>query len=111
MFKRMVTASLAAATMTASAYAADLRAPAPPPPPPPVLSWTGCYVGVNGGGGFTRSQSLTITQTFGGAPFFPAGGGFAEFGPFPSRSGGFAGGQLGCNLQTGLLVFGAELDG
>jgi outer membrane immunogenic protein len=110
MFKQTMTASIVAATMTASAYAADLRAPAPPPPPPPVYSWTGCYVGVNGGGAFTRSQSLPFTETFGGAPFFPAGGGFAEFGPFPSRSGGFGGGQIGCNLQYNMFVFGGELD-
>jgi len=96
--------------MTASAYAADLPVRAPPPPPPPVLSWTGCYVGINGGGALTRSQSLLYTETFGGAPFFPAAGGAAEFGPLPSRSGGFGGGQIGCNLQTGLFVFGGELD-
>jgi outer membrane immunogenic protein len=96
--------------MTASAYAADLPVRAPPPPPPPVLSWTGCYVGINGGGAFTRSQSLLYTETFGGAPFFPAAGGAAEFGPLPSRSGGFGGGQIGCNRQTGLFVFGGELD-
>src|SRR5436190_8374704 len=66
--------------MTASAYAADLPVRAPPPPPPPVLSWTGCYVGINGGGALTRSQSLLYIETFGGAPFFPAAGGAAEFG-------------------------------
>jgi outer membrane immunogenic protein len=80
------------------------------PPPPPVYGWTGCYVGVNGGGAFTRSHSLPYAETFGGAPFFPGAGGFAEFGPLPSRSGGFGGGQIGCNLQTGMFVFGAELD-
>src|SRR5436305_14188136 len=90
MFKKLVTASIAAATMTASAYAADLPVRQPPPPPPlPVYGWTGCYVGVNGGGAFTRSQSLPYTETFGGAPFFPAVGGFAEFRPLPSPSGGF----------------------
>src|SRR5881398_3378441 len=57
MFKKIVAASLAAATMTASAYAADLRAPAPPPPPPPVFSWTGAYIGLNAGGVFERSNN------------------------------------------------------
>jgi outer membrane immunogenic protein len=111
MLKKVVTASIAAATMTASAYAADLpsRAPVIVPPPPPVYSWTGCYVGANGGGAFTRSQSLPYIETFGGAAFFPAVGA-AEFGPLPSRSGGFGGGQIGCNLQAGMFVFGGELD-
>jgi len=57
MFKKIVAASLASATMTASAYAADLRAPAPPPPPPPVFSWTGAYIGLNAGGVFERSNN------------------------------------------------------
>jgi outer membrane immunogenic protein len=113
MLKKIVTASLAAAAMTASAYAADLPARmAPPPPPPvPVCTWCGFYIGVNGGGAFTRAQSLPYLETFAGAPFFPAaGGGFAEFGPLPSRSGGFGGGQAGINWQWGAFVAGVELD-
>ncbi|MEA2841390.1 MAG: outer rane immunogenic protein [Methylobacteriaceae bacterium] len=111
MFKKLVMGAIAAASMTASAYAADLpsRAPAPMLPPPPVFTWTGFYVGVNGGGAFTRAQSLPYFETFGNAPFFPAAG-VSEFGPLPSRSGGFGGGQLGINWQTGMFVFGAELD-
>ena len=112
MFKKILMGSLAAATMTASAYAADLpaRMPPPPPPPVPVCIWCGAYVGVNGGGAFTRSESLLYTETFGGAPFFPAAGGFNEYGPLPSRSGGFGGGQAGINWQWGMFVAGAELD-
>jgi outer membrane immunogenic protein len=110
MLKKIVTASLAAAAMTASAYAADLPVRQPPPPPPiPVCMWCGFYVGVNGGGAFTRSQSLPYFETFGGAPFFPAVGP-AEFGPLPSRSGGFGGGQAGINWQWGMFVAGAEFD-
>jgi outer membrane immunogenic protein len=72
--------------------------------------WCGFYVGINGGGAFSRSQSLLYSETFGGAAFFPAAGGFAEFGPMPSRSGGFGGGQAGINWQWGMFVAGAELD-
>src|SRR3954447_13590884 len=54
MFKKIVAASLAAGTMAASAYAADLRAPAPYVPPPPVFSWTGAYIGLNAGGIFSQ---------------------------------------------------------
>jgi outer membrane immunogenic protein len=112
MFKKILLGSLAAATMTASAYAADLPARMAPPPPPPVplCIWCGAYIGVNGGGAWTRSQSLPYTETFGGAPFFPAVAGFNEFGPLPSRSGGFGGGQIGINWQWGMFVAGGELD-
>jgi outer membrane immunogenic protein len=111
MFKKLVMGTIAAASMTASAYAADLpaRVMAPPPPPIPLCTWCGFYVGVNGGGAFTRAQSLPYFETFGGAPFFPAVGA-AEFGPLPSRSGGFGGGQVGINWQWGMFVAGAELD-
>ena len=112
MFKKILMGSLAAATMTASAYAADLpaRVAPPPPPPVPVCMWCGFYLGVNGGGAFTRSQPLLYTETVGGAPSFPATGGFADFGPLPSRSGGFGGGQAGITWQWGMFVAGAELD-
>jgi outer membrane immunogenic protein len=112
MMKKILIGSIAAATMTASAYAADLPARMAPPPPPPIplCTWCGFYVGVNGGGAFTRAQSIPYIETFGGAPFFPVAGGPAEFGPLPSRSGGFGGGQLGINWQWGMFVAGAELD-
>src|SRR3954471_5019383 len=58
----------------------------------------------------SRARSRFSTPRRSAAPFFPATGGAAEFGPLPSRSGGFGGGQIGCNLQTGLFVFGGELD-
>ncbi|MBV9394940.1 MAG: porin family protein [Methylobacteriaceae bacterium] len=112
MLKKLVIGASAAAAMTASAYAADLPARmAPPAPPPvPVCIWCGAYIGVNGGGAFTRSESLLYTETFGGAPFFPAAGGFNEYGPLPSRSGAFGGGQIGINWQWGMFVAGGELD-
>ena len=54
MLKKILIGSIAAATMTASAYAADLPVRQPPPPPPvPVCTWCGFYVGLNGGGAFT----------------------------------------------------------
>src|SRR5436309_8882298 len=110
MLKKIVTASLAAAAMTASAYAADLPVRQPPPPPPvPVCTWCGFYLGVNGGGAFTRAQSLPYLETFGGAAFFPATG-LAEFGPLPSRSGRFGGGQAGINWQGRAVRGGGEPD-
>ncbi|MBV9393806.1 MAG: outer membrane beta-barrel protein, partial [Methylobacteriaceae bacterium] len=93
--------------MASSAMAADLpvRAPVVPPPPLPVCIWCGFYVGVNGGGAWTRSQSLPYLETNLGAFNFAG-----EFGPLPQRSGPFAGGQAGINWQWGMFVAGAELD-
>ncbi|MBV8851366.1 MAG: porin family protein [Methylobacteriaceae bacterium] len=109
MFKKILMGSLAAATMTASAYAADLPARmAPPPPPPvPVCIWCGFYLGVNGGGAFTRTQALPYIETFPGAGITFSS---PDMGPLPSRSGGFGGGQAGINWQWGMFVAGAELD-
>src|SRR3954452_10072675 len=70
MFKKILLGSLAAATLTASAYAADLR---PPPyvPPPPVFSWTGAYVGLNAGGIFRSKDQDVVFATPGGCSFGP----------------------------------------
>jgi len=51
---RVMTRALLAATLflfAGSAYAADMpvKAPAAPPPAP---TWTGWYIGINGGGGW-----------------------------------------------------------
>jgi outer membrane immunogenic protein len=60
--KRILTTVLFSAIVAGSAVAADLP-PAPPPrapvvyaPPPPVYSWTGFYIGINGGWGFGKSD-------------------------------------------------------
>ena len=61
----------------------------------PIFTWTGFYVGVNGGGAFGTS-----TYNFGGL-------GSTSF----DASGGLAGGTIGLNYQTGALVWGVEGDG
>jgi outer membrane immunogenic protein len=66
----------------------------------PVFSWTGCYIGVHGGGGATRSD---FTDAFFGEG---RGSGSGSWG-----NGGLAGGQIGCNYQTGVLVLGIEGEG
>ena len=85
------------------AWAADLPAPAPAPrapaaylPPPPIFSWTGIYLGVNGGYGFGQSNWTS--------PAFPPTGHF-------SASGFLAGGTIGGNYQFGQFVVGLEGDG
>ena len=89
----------AAVALTAgSATAADLAVKARPAPVvAPVFSWTGCYLGVHAGGGAVRSS---FTDTFVGE------GAGRSWG-----NGGLAGGQIGCNYQTGVLVLGIEGEG
>jgi outer membrane immunogenic protein len=87
------------------AKAADLplRAPPPPPPPVPYFSWTGFYIGVNGGGG-SANDSFSGTQTtiFGPTSF----GGSGNF------VGAVAGGQGGFNYEFPIhVVIGVEGDG
>jgi outer membrane immunogenic protein len=56
----------------------------------PVYNWTGCYIGVHGGGGaMTSSWASTYSPDFGGV----------------------AGAQLGCNYQAGFTVWGVEAEG
>jgi outer membrane immunogenic protein len=79
-----------------SAVAADLPARGPvykAPPAPIAFSWTGCYVGGNVGGLWTNND------------WNDAGG--ADAGSH-TASGVTAGGQLGCNYQTGPWVLGVE---
>src|SRR5437016_1047173 len=88
--------SAAVLAVSTSANAADLRpAPMPTKAPPvayvtPPFSWTGFYIGVNGGGGWGSSHSDLTGHT--------------------STSGGMAGGTVGYNLQMGSWVFGLEAD-
>src|SRR4051794_29650546 len=66
-----------------SSWAADFA-----PPAVFASSWTGCFIGVHGGGG-TQSDSQTGM----------------------SGAGGFGGGQAGCNYQIHNFVVGVEAEG
>jgi outer membrane immunogenic protein len=80
------------AGVASSALAADLpthKSPAPPPVyGPPPFTWTGLYVGVNGGWGF----------------------GDTDHSSFGRMNGGLAGGTVGYNYQMGQFVIGYEGD-
>ena len=100
MMKRLVLAgigALAIVTTVGAANAADIsRRQAMPTKAVPYVqayNWTGGYIGINGGGGWGRSDTS--------APF--ASGGFRT-------SGGILGGTLGYNYQMGQTVFGVEGD-
>lgn len=94
-----------------SAFAADMPLKAPPAVAP--FSWTGCYVGVNGGYGWGHNHSNLIASPDAAAqafwnPALTAGALPSTFGY--TNSGGLAGGQFGCNQQTGNIVLGLESD-
>lgn len=91
--------------MAQQAFAADLpRAVAPPayraPVAVPVFSWTGCYIGGNAGGHFGRDE-VTTSATAGGTTTALSDN---------DRSGFIGGGQIGCNMQSGMFVGGIEGD-
>jgi outer membrane immunogenic protein len=77
---------------------------------PPVYQWSGCYAGLNVGGGASGSDFTTTvdpgTHLVGADPAVVSANGSGSHG----GDGPLAGGQAGCNLQSGTLVFGVEGD-
>jgi outer membrane immunogenic protein len=93
-------AVLAASTTT---LAADLPIKSPVPatmPVPVIFSWTGCYIGAEGGGNWGRSEQIARSGVLANTTIT---------GKF-DLSGGIAGGTVGCNLQTSNFVVGIESD-
>lgn len=83
------------------ASAADLAVKAPRAAIP-LYNWTGCYIGGNVGGGWSK-MDLTRSQ-IDTAPPTPVQDNFGS-----SKGSGFlGGGQVGCDFQTTNLVFGIE---
>jgi len=86
------------------AFAADMAVKAPPPAPAPVPTWTGFYVGVNGGYGWSASNDPVVVN-------FPSEAIVGRVSTFKLEpEGGFGGGQIGYNVQRGNIVFGVEAD-
>jgi outer membrane immunogenic protein len=102
MKKMLLTATALTAVVSGTAMAADMRPPpAAPvytkaPPMMPVFTWTGCYVGGNVGGLFAK-KDWSITGT-----------GVAQ--SSVNINSWLAGAQVGCNYQTGPVVFGIQGD-
>jgi outer membrane immunogenic protein len=82
-----------------AAPAADLPLKAAPVAAP-LYNWTGCYVGGNVGGGWTRVDTTRFSQD-------TIGQSFALYGR-ENDSGFIGGGQVGCDFQTTNLVFGVQ---
>ena len=97
--KRVILAgvsAIAVVTMMSAANAADLprrhaAMPVKAPEYAAAFNWTGAYIGINGGGGWGRSNWSAIGTDF-------------------NTSGGMVGGTIGYNWQTGPAVFGLEGD-
>jgi outer membrane immunogenic protein len=81
---------------------------APPAPVAPAWSWTGFYVGVNGGYGWSNSTGNSFCVTPGGV-VNGVGCDAPNTGVVRPR-GGFAGGQAGYNWQVNSFVLGVETD-
>jgi outer membrane immunogenic protein len=102
------TMPLACGAVSASAADMPMKAPAAAP----TYNWTGCYIGINGGGGASGSNFTSVVDPAGTHLPTPAdaaevsndGSGSTDTSNF------LAGGQAGCNWQTGMLVFGVEGD-
>ena len=93
--KKLVLAFAALAAWVGTAAAADLSRPLPAPyykapAYAPVYSWSGFYIGINGGGAWGTSTWTTA-------------GGF-------NTSGGLVGGTVGYNYQMNQVVLGVEGD-
>lgn len=95
--KKSVFVALFSILRISASGAADLPLKAPIKAPLPVLSWTGCYVGANIGGGwadkdYTDPLALPPANILGSH----------------TANGWVGGGQVGCDYQVGSWVFGAR---
>ena len=87
---------MAVALVAGTAFAADMSVKAPPPPVAPAApTWTGTYVGLNGGYGWGTSNQTDL-----------AGITTGDY----SIKGGLAGVTYGGNWQAGSAVLGFESD-
>jgi outer membrane immunogenic protein len=99
---------LAAVGIAAPASAADLAArpytKAPPPMMAAIYDWSGFYIGLNGGGGW--SHKCWDISNDAGLPVVPSSPEGCN-----NASGGIAGGQIGYRWQASSWVFGLEAQG
>jgi outer membrane immunogenic protein len=103
--KTLILAGVAfAALLAGPAVAADMRVGAPvyKAPSPAAFSWTGCYVGIEGGGNWGKSQHFENEP---GARTF----GLAQTAGI-DLSGALLGGTVGCSYQFGNWAIGFEND-
>ena len=98
--KKILLSSVALLGLSAAAFAADLPSRRAAPAPyvaVPVFTWTGFYVGVNAGYGFSDNNRNDYYGT-------------TVYSDESSRDGFVGGGQIGYNYQIGQFVIGVETD-
>jgi outer membrane immunogenic protein len=104
--KRVLLTAAAVLVAGTSAFAADLTVRPMAVKAPPVVTavpfnWTGCYIGVEGGYQWGRSEQIARSGDLAGKTLT---GGY-------DLSGGIAGGTVGCNYQfSNNIVIGIEND-
>jgi len=105
--KKLLLGISALVISTAGASAADMAVKAQPLPPAPIMSWTGCYAGINGGGAWSDGPSMTYVDLAAGNTFHA----YAPSTVNASSSSGLVGVHGGCNWQmASTWVFGIEGD-
>jgi outer membrane immunogenic protein len=95
----VATMAAVAAVSLSAARAADLPKKAPGEAPAASL-WSGCYVGIEGGGVWGSSQHVSAAAATNGLPITP------KF----NESGASAGGTVGCNYEIHSWILGVEND-
>ena len=105
MLRSLAFGAVSAVALISSAYAADISGPVGSPEIPYAgVNWSGFYVGVNGGYGWTASSSsIYATANDGGITGTSSKTNF-------DRNGGFGGGQIGYNIPVNRFVLGVETD-
>ncbi len=104
---RTTLAGLVSAALISTAYAADLGAGSYKDSPYlPGPSWTGFYVGINGGYGWSASDSTLYAYASNGDNYLSSTSPTVGYG----KDGGFGGGQIGYNYQLNRFVLGVEAD-
>lgn len=108
MIRKTVLCFAAAASMAASAQAADPFSGAgyKDEPAVPVSTWTGFYAGLNGGYGWSGTSSTLYAESLNKIVQESATSPLESF----DKTGGFGGGQIGYNQQLGAFVLGGETD-
>jgi outer membrane immunogenic protein len=105
--KKLALAVSILAISAVSASAADLAArpysKAPAMVAAPIFSWTGCYIGIEGGGNWGRAGTTAVTSPTPAFVGLPLTNNY-------DLSGGLVGGTVGCNYQASNWVFGIEGD-